>query len=381
MATNGNIETAQTRHAVFLQRSYSSIASEFDKFLRRAERSISLNLNSYDDLIRNRRELSKIINTNNKELGKIYDEWLLAQNDLLLGLSNQEYNFQSSIHETEARKIAKQLKLAGDDRTIDLIVSSLLSLEEFDGNDVYKEALSQPMILDNKAIGMVNMQQSWKDSEITRVAQVITAGYFAGYTVNEINKQIRGTRKNKFNDGELMTTKRNSDAIVKTQGNHVSTMARETFFNSEDNLDGYKILATLDFRTSEICRSLDGRVFRKADTPKLRPPFHFRCRTVTTAIFKSGSLLSTDGETRASRGAQGGKPVSAKLNYYDWLKTQPASFQDKALGKTKGKIFRDAGLSPEEFRKISVNKFNQPLTIEELKVEDEGIRKLLENGD
>ena len=79
-------------------------------------------------------------------------------------------------------------------------------------------------IVENKAITMEKMQNSWKLNEISKINQVIIAGFISKYSFNEIKTLIKGTRKNKFKDGELISTKRNSDAIVKTQGNHVTTM-------------------------------------------------------------------------------------------------------------------------------------------------------------
>ena len=41
--------------------------------------------------------------------------------------------------------------------------------------------------------------------------------------------------------------------------------------------------------------------------------------------------------------------VPGDVTYQDWLRRQPAAFQDEALGKTKGKLFRDGGLTLDRF--------------------------------
>ena len=71
--------------------------------------------------------------------------------------------------------------------------------------------------------------------------------------------------------------------------------------------------------------------------------------------------------TRASVGDNGGAQVDAGLNYYEWLATQPASFQDHALGPVRGKLFRDGGLTPEKFAKLQLDKSFKPLTLAQLK--------------
>ena len=65
------------------------------------------------------------------------------------------------------------------------------------------------------------------------------------------------------------------------------------------------------------------------------------------------------------------------MSYHQWLKQQPAWFQDERLGKTKGLIFRNAGLSPEEFRKITVDDLGRPLTIDEMKAADKRVASYL----
>lgn len=77
-----------------------------------------------------------------------------------------------------------------------------------------------------------------------------------------------------------------------------------------------------------------------------------------------------EGAKRAAKGAEGGQQVSADTSYYEFLKSQPAWFQDQALGPTRGKIFRNAGMTPEEFRVASVDGFGRPLTLEEMAAAD-----------
>jgi hypothetical protein len=56
-------------------------------------------------------------------------------------------------------------------------------------------------------------------------------------------------------------------------------------------------------------------------------------------------------------------PVSADLNYNDWLKKQSKSFQVDVLGETKTDLFRKGGLTMDKF----VNNKGQELTLDQLK--------------
>ncbi|EQH66528.1 phage head morphogenesis, SPP1 gp7 family domain protein [Clostridioides difficile DA00273] len=70
-----------------------------------------------------------------------------------------------------------------------------------------------------------------------------------------------------------------------TESAFFASASRKDCFNDLD-VEKYEIIATLDLRTSNICRELDGKVFDMKDYQVgiTAPPFHCRCRT-TTAPF------------------------------------------------------------------------------------------------
>jgi hypothetical protein len=70
--------------------------------------------------------------------------------------------------------------------------------------------------------------------------------------------------------------------------------------------------------------------------------------------------------------------VPGTQSYYTWLKNQPKAVVDEALGETKSKIFRNAGLSPDEFKRAATNQFSQPLTIEQMARKNEKINSYLQ---
>lgn len=101
------------------------------------------------------------------------------------------------------------------------------------------------------------------------------------------------------------------------------------------------------------------------------------CRSSTAPKLSPEFDIFDEGATRASKGADGGKQVSADLSYYQWLKQQPSAYQDEVLGKTKGGIFRNAGLDAQEFRKITVDDLGRPLTLKEMAEADKRVASYL----
>ena len=101
------------------------------------------------------------------------------------------------------------------------------------------------------------------------------------------------------------------------------------------------------------------------------------CRSTISPVVSSEFDFLDAGAKRAARGADGGMQIDANTTYYDFLKQQPAWFQDQALGPVRGAIFRNAGMSAEEFRVASVDGFGKPLTLKEMAETDKRVRDYL----
>lgn len=116
----------------------------------------------------------------------------------------------------------------------------------------------------------------------------------------------------------------------------------------------YEILATLDRRTSDICRHLDGKVFNVSDFQAgiTAPPFHCWCRSCTIPHIKKLS-----GSRRAARGDDGKTYyIDGNMKYNDWKQ-----------------VFVDKSVTIDEWRKA-----NNKLTV---KTNKPTIKELIENTD
>jgi SPP1 gp7 family putative phage head morphogenesis protein len=86
----------------------------------------------------------------------------------------------------------------------------------------------------------------------------------------------------------------------------------------EDGVEKYQILATLDMKTSDICRSEDGKIYDvdKAIVGVNYPPFHPFCRTTTVPYYED---VENEG-TRVAREPKTGKSyeVPANMTYKEW---------------------------------------------------------------
>jgi SPP1 gp7 family putative phage head morphogenesis protein len=64
----------------------------------------------------------------------------------------------------------------------------------------------------------------------------------------------------------------------------VSWAEHQTYLNNANRLKGYRFVAELDRRTTDICRSLDGREFSLTEAPI--PPLHWKCRSWLHPLLK-----------------------------------------------------------------------------------------------
>jgi len=124
-------------------------------------------------------------------------------------------------------------------------------------------------------------------------------------------------------------------ALVRTSINQVANAASQQVYEAnQDITKKYKYVATLDTRTSPICRALDGKEFEYGKGPT--PPQHFNCRSTTVPILDlpRGAPPVPEGK----RAAAGGM-VPGNTTYGEWLAKQDASVKAKALGANRVQYF------------------------------------------
>lgn len=202
---------------------------------------------------------------------------------------------------------------------------------------------------------------SWSEAAVRRVTKAVNVGAAQGLTNQEIVQQVRGTRANKFRDGILgNATKREANAMVRTAVQHAASEAQaEVYRDNDDIIEGYIWISTLDGRTSSTCRALDLQQFEVGKGPM--PPIHVNCRSSTIPKIEGIDLLSNT--TRASPDGQ----VPADMSYYEWLKGQPAEFQDEVLGKSRGALFRQEEMTADRFTDMQLDKNFEPMTLDEMR--------------
>jgi SPP1 gp7 family putative phage head morphogenesis protein len=212
-----------------------------------------------------------------------------------------------------------------------------------------------------------------------RFSQVVRQGLLTGEPTPDIAKRLIGS----LQFGEEAKTVRQLVAaggqatavadnqiitLVRTSINQVAnTASQQVYEANQDITKKYRYIATLDTRTSAICRALDGKEFEYGKGPT--PPQHFNCRSTTVPIIDPDILPPSTTATRASKDGQ----VPINTTYGKWLKDKmPGESQADVLARQKEAL----GSKAPYFRRLA-DKYGPDAAIAKL-VRDDGAEVTLE---
>lgn len=186
---------------------------------------------------------------------------------------------------------------------------------------------------------------------IDRISQAVRLGMMQGEGTDAIVRRIRGTKAAQYSDGVLDISRRSAQAVVRTSVNHVNNVAAQaTWSENQHIVKGWQYLATLDGRTTITCAGLSGQVFAIGKGPI--PPRHVNCRSISVPVTKSFKELGIKADelppgTRASMDGQ----VASDTTFAKWLHNKGPEMQDRILGPTRAKLFRDGKYDLKDFIK------------------------------
>lgn len=120
--------------------------------------------------------------------------------------------------------------------------------------------------------------------------------------------------------------------LVYTETSAISALAtKEAYIKM--GVKKYEVVATLDQRTSDICRHQDGKIYDVKDFERgvTANPFHPNCRTTTVACFDDDLERRLDNSVgRMARDPETGKSLRVEnLTYKEWYNKYVVEYNDK----------------------------------------------------
>ena len=208
--------------------------------------------------------------------------------------------------------------------------------------------LNKPWTLDERTFS----DRIWTDKQrlVNELHKELSQGFITGTPPNVIIENLASS---------MNTSKDNAARLVLTESAALSAIAHEAAYR-ELEVELIRILATLDKKTSKICRKMDGAVIRIEDyeVGVTVPPFHPRCRSTTVPHFDDNA-----GE-RAARDEDGKTYyVSNDMKYPEWKQAFVDGGDKSNLLEMDGtlqaftqKIDSIAGMTPE-YREALIQRF------------------------
>lgn len=164
----------------------------------------------------------------------------------------------------------------------------------------------------------------------------------------------------------MNVAKSQAGRLVMTENAYFGSAAQQQCYKDLD-VEQYQIVATLDSRTSDICRHLDGKVFDMADYEPgvTAPPFHVYCRSCTVPYFEDND----ENGMRAARDENGKTYyVPASTTYEEWA--------NAFAGGGNKDFFRGLAVRGQKIHNIPVREQNVEVPKEILSEVDTAVHKL-----
>lgn len=332
---NFNIDLGEMKQAVNLERLKQSLADSFATSMKAVDGYLQKAVFGREISTLNQRELKQLLSSTDRELQGLFGAYVAELRANWRGLFDHRYKtHQNSVYTT----LHKQLNTP----------KSLLAYAD--------KVFDKPLKLGTSVgISLDELTKSFSKTESERIIRAIRLAHHESLPNAKLIQMIRGSKAMRYQDGILATTTRNAQTIARTGTAIMASGAKQAFINDNlDIIDGIKVVATLDSRTSPICRDLDQQIM-PIETA-VYPPYHYNCRSSFEIVYK-GYVAPTH---RASEHG-----VVDNVNYYEWLKQQGKAYQEQTLGKLKAKVF-DTIKSAEQFVKLNLDKAFAPMTLDEL---------------
>lgn len=140
--------------------------------------------------------------------------------------------------------------------------------------------------------------------------------------------------------------------LVRTETNYVSGEINALAYKNA-GVEEYQFLATLDLKTSQICREHDGKIYKLKDrvVGENFPPLHPWCRSTTVSVIDRKLL---DKMTRSAIDPATGKRIKVPrtMDYVEWYKKHVAG-REKEIEEKQAKD-NTRSLDKEQFEKYKV---------------------------
>jgi len=189
----------------------------------------------------------------------------------------------------------------------------------FEVNPIDRRKLEQLMQKPWTTDKLTFSDRLWREKEkvINEIHDTLTKNILLGKNADEMVKELTA-KIGKYHRGKASVLEANVRRILRTESSAFSAMAQKEVYE-QLGVERFKVVATLDLKTSDICQDMDGQVFEVRDFQigVTANPFHPNCRTTTVPYYDDNDGM------RAARDPGTGKTyyVPNDMKYKEWKET------------------------------------------------------------
>ena len=185
--------------------------------------------------------------------------------------------------------------------------------------DAIQKALNTKFMAENYSGRIWNDRDSLVRILDEEIPRAFTLGENPNKTAKRIQEKIEPRFKERRRGDRTLTSK--CQRIARTEFNHIANEASyeaTTELNKSMSLgiEEYQYLATLDYRTSEICRSLDLKKFplKEKQVGVNFPPAHISCRSTYTMVIDEEEVTERIAKDKTGKYYY----VPSDMTYKEW---------------------------------------------------------------
>lgn len=345
MASNDDIRDDLLRHRIELQRFADGLAARIRRILNRAEPGVRARLKA---------RLENM--AGGFDPGPATTRRMRKLEQFIKDLNGPAFNEVDDLVRTELTKLVK-LETATAAAIISGNLPVVVALTIPDARALRSIVFARPM--QNRILR--DWLSGYEAADRRRWMDEIRQGLLFNETPVQISRRIYGTGNLGGSDGVREITRRGATTLANTTTAAIYAGALAALYAANRSIIKKEIyVATLDSRTTPICRSLDGTIYDGDEGE--HPPIHMNCRSVRVpaingkAIGSRPSNAATERNLRGLRGPARRRAVEklvgqvpAETTYQQWLGRQTVAFQNEVLGPTRGVLFRKGGITLDRF--------------------------------
>ncbi len=255
-----------------------------------------------------------------------------ARLERLADISLQLDRIMQDVYQQEVKKTTAFYKSLADDQ----YYKTIFNLQQRAGYGFSFSHVSEKQIdrmLQMKWYGQNYSQRIWKNTRA--LTEDLKTEMLVSLITGRTDRETAEIFNQKYGAGAIKSRR-----LIRTEAAWVSSQMVLAGYK-DAKIKEYMYLATLDLRTSQMCRDMDGKIFpvEEYTIGKTAPPLHPWCRSTTIAVIHREWLADMK---RTAKDANGKViRIPANMTYQEWydtyIKDNPAGQADESKEMEKDK--------------------------------------------